>query len=138
MTLAASIQADTPASLTLTDQDGHTVTVTGPAPEAARTRALEAEAVAAQLSKTGGTPYRVEAYQVEVGPGPSLPRSALNALRREAVDRRKRERLRTAAEADLSEHGLEDGPARFDVAEIYSDPGHRSLRLEYLENAFTE
>ena len=62
----------------------------------------------------------------------------LAGLPREAVDRRKRERLRTAAEAYLSQHGLEDAPARFDVAEIYSDPGHRSLRLEYLENAFTE
>ena len=59
-------------------------------------------------------------------------------LPREAVDRRKREKLRAAAEAYLSQHGLEDAPARFDVAEIYSDPGHRSLRLEYLENAFTE
>ena len=62
----------------------------------------------------------------------------LAGLPREAVDRRKRERLRTAAEAYLSQHGLEDAPARFDVAEIYSDPDHRSLRLEYLENAFTE
>ena len=86
VTLNASIQADAPASLTLTDEDGHTVTVTGPAPEAARTRALEAEDVAAQLSKTGGTPYRVEEYQVEVEAGLSLPRSALNALRREAVE----------------------------------------------------
>ena len=86
VTLAASIQANAPASLTLTDQDGHTVTVTGPAPEAARTRALEAEDVAAQLSKTGGTPYRIDQRQVEVGPGLSLPRSALNALRREAVE----------------------------------------------------
>ena len=86
VTLAASIQADAPASLTLTDQDGHTVTVTGPAPEAARTRALEAEDVAAQLSKTGGTPYRIDQSQVEVEAGLSLPRSALNALRREAVE----------------------------------------------------
>ena len=62
----------------------------------------------------------------------------LVGLPREAVDRRKREKLRAAAEAYLSQHGLEDAPARFDVAEIYSDPGHRSLRLEYLENAFTE
>lgn len=86
VTLHAAIQAGQPASLTLTDQDGHTVTVTGPGPEQARTRALEREDVAAQLSKTGGTPYRVAQHQVEVGEGLSLPRSALNALRREAVE----------------------------------------------------
>ncbi|OUN21762.1 U32 family peptidase [Pseudoflavonifractor sp. An85] len=86
VTLHASIQAGQPACLTLTDEDGHTVTVTGPAPEQARTRALEGEDVAAQLSKTGGTPYRVAQHQVEVGEGLSLPRSALNALRREGVE----------------------------------------------------
>lgn len=62
----------------------------------------------------------------------------LAGLPREAVDRRKRERLRTAAEAYLSQHGLEDAPARFDVAEVYADERHQPLRLEYLENAFTE
>ena len=86
VTLTAHIQAGAPASLTLADGDGHTVTVTGPVPEPARTRPLEAEDVAAQLSKTGGTPYRVETRGVEVGECLSLPRSALNALRREGVE----------------------------------------------------
>ena len=58
-------------------------------------------------------------------------------LPREAVDRRKRERLRAAAACYLSLHGLEDAPARFDVVEIYTDAAHRPLRLEYLEDAFT-
>ena len=35
----------------------------------------------------------------------------------------------------LSQHDL-DAPARFDVAEVYTDGVHRPLRLEYLENAF--
>lgn len=86
VTLNASIQALHPASLTLTDEDGHTVTVTGPVPEPARTRALEGSDVAAQLSKTGGTPYRVTQAQADVAPGLSLPRSALNALRRDGVE----------------------------------------------------
>ena len=60
----------------------------------------------------------------------------LVGLPREAVDRRKREKLRAAAACYLSQHGL-DAPARFDVAEIYTDEAHRPLRLEYLENAFT-
>ena len=57
-------------------------------------------------------------------------------LPREAVDRRKREKLRAAAACYLSQHDL-DAPARFDVAEIYTDEAHRPLRLEYLEDAFT-
>ena len=60
----------------------------------------------------------------------------LAGLPREAVDRRKRERLRAAAACYLSQHDL-DAPARLDVAEIYTDEAHRPLRLEYLENAFT-
>ena len=60
----------------------------------------------------------------------------LAGLPREAVDRRKREKLRAAAACYLSQHDL-DAPARFDVAEIYTDEAHRPLRLEYLEDAFT-
>ena len=44
-------------------------------------------------------------------------------------------RLRAAAACYLSQHDL-DAPARFDVAEVYTDGVHRPLRLEYLENAF--
>ena len=65
-----------------------------------------------------------------------LRSSGRAGLPREAVDRRKRERLRTAAACYLSQHDL-DAPARFDVAEIYTDEAHRPLRLEYLEDAFT-
>ena len=37
----------------------------------------------------------------------------------------------------MSMHGL-DAPARFDVAEVYTDARHsaRSTRIEYIENAF--
>lgn len=37
----------------------------------------------------------------------------------------------------MSMHGL-DAPARFDVAEVYTDVHHsaRSTRIEYIENAF--
>ncbi len=58
-----------------------------------------------------------------------------HGLPREAVDSRKQARLRSAAACYLSTHGL-DAPARFDVAEVYTDRDHRIVRLEYLENAF--
>ena len=56
------------------------------------------------------------------------------ALPREAVDRRKQERLRAAAASYLSRHEF-DSPARFDVAEVYAEK-NGELRVEYLENAF--
>ncbi len=56
-------------------------------------------------------------------------------LPREFVDGRKRERLRKAAAAYLSETGF-DGPARFDVAEVYEEK-NGGLRVVYLEDAFS-
>lgn len=56
-------------------------------------------------------------------------------LPREFVDARKQEKLRTAASLYLSTHDL-DTPARFDVAEVYTDENGRLLKLEYIENAF--
>jgi len=55
-------------------------------------------------------------------------------LPREFVDGRKQARLRRAAGAYLSFHGL-DVPARFDVAEVYEE-NNGSFRVVYLENAF--
>ena len=58
-----------------------------------------------------------------------------HGLPREAVDRRKQERLRTAAALYLSTHDI-DAPARFDVAEVYcSENG--APNVVYLEGAFT-
>lgn len=56
---------------------------------------------------------------------------------REYVTAKKREKLRAAALLYLSMHGL-DAPARFDVAEVYTDV-HRSAgktRIRYIANAF--
>ena len=56
---------------------------------------------------------------------------------RESVTAKKQEKLRSAALLYLSMHGL-DAPARFDVAEVYTDVHHsaRSTCIEYIENAF--
>ena len=81
---ACTIQPHAPCVLTV-DDGTRAVTVTGPAPEAARTRALTAEEVAERLGKTGGTAFHCARAAVEVGEGLSLPASAINALRREAL-----------------------------------------------------
>jgi len=57
-------------------------------------------------------------------------------LPREFVDGRKQRRLRASAELYMSLREL-DEPARFDVAEVYTDAEHRILKITYLENAFT-
>lgn len=64
-----------------------------------------------------------------------LRRAGAIGLPREFVDGRKRARLRKAAAAYMSACGLDDVPARFDVAEIYAEKGG-ALRVEYLEDAF--
>ncbi len=79
------IAAGEPCVLTATDADGNTVAVTGAAPEAARNRSITAEEVANRLKKTGGTVFSCENVEVTVGEGLSLPASAINALRREAL-----------------------------------------------------
>lgn len=84
--LSAWIHADQPARLTATDPDGHTAQALGPVPEPARSRPLEAEDVKARLSKTGGTLFRAASVEVSLEGGLSLPASAVNALRRDALE----------------------------------------------------
>ena len=83
--LSCSVTAGAPCALTASDRDGHTVTVTGPVPEAARTRALDGLELESRLRKTGGTAYRCDNVVTLVDEGLSLPASAVNALRRDAL-----------------------------------------------------
>ena len=74
------------SSLTVTDADGRTCKSQGPVPEIARNLPLEASALAQRLAKTGGTPYRCLEVRAQVEPGLSLPASAINAMRRDALN----------------------------------------------------
>ncbi len=84
--LSAEILADVPAKLTAADGTGRRAVVQGPVPEPARSRPLEAEDVKARVSKTGGTVFRPADVHVALDPGLSLPASAVNALRRDALE----------------------------------------------------
>lgn len=91
------LAADTPASLTVSDGDGHTVTVSGPTPEPAQNKALTAAEVSARLQKTAGHRLRCADCAAQ-GRGRSVPlRRALNALRRDALLRAGGGPLRRAA-----------------------------------------
>ncbi len=74
------------SSLTVTDPEGRSCTVTGPVPEEARTVELTPEALSARLSKTGGTPYRCADIQVSVEPGLTLSAAVINGIRRDALN----------------------------------------------------
>ena len=82
---SCTMKAGAPISLTASDPEGQSVTVTGAVPEAARTRSLTARDLEERLQKTGGSGYRCEAVSAQVEEGLSLPASAVNALRREAI-----------------------------------------------------
>ena len=58
------IRAGTPCLLTVSDADGHTVTVSGAVPEAARNRAITASEIEERLKKTGGTAFRCEKAEI--------------------------------------------------------------------------
>ena len=72
--------------LTVTDSEGHSCILSGPAPEAARTTMLTHDALALRLSKTGGTPYRCVDVRTDIAPGLILSAAAINALRRDALN----------------------------------------------------
>ena len=95
LTFDCTIRAGEPIRLRAEDADGHTLTVTGNVPEAARNRALTAEEVEARLKKTGGTAFTVDFCAVTLDDGLAVSAGALNALRREALSQM--EALRTAA-----------------------------------------
>ncbi len=79
------IEADKPASLTA-ELDEYSVTVTGVVPDKAINQPLTYEAVIKNLEKLGGTPFMPGSGSVHLDDGLIMPLSAINALRRDAVD----------------------------------------------------
>lgn len=82
-----TLRAGEPAALAAADPEGHTVTVTGSVPEAALTRPLDEERARALLAKLGGTPYFLTSLEFISDSGLMLPASAVNALRRNVVEK---------------------------------------------------
>ena len=74
------------SSLTVTDAQGHSCRVEGPKPEQARTQPLTEDLLALRLAKTGGTAYYCADIRTMIGPGLTLSASAINALRRDALN----------------------------------------------------
>ncbi len=86
ITLRAEVRAGKPLRLTASDGTV-TAQATGEPAQTARTRALTREEIARSLSKLGDTPFQAQTEPDVDTDGAFAPVSALNALRREAVER---------------------------------------------------
>ncbi len=74
-----------PMSLTLTDENGVSVTACSDLPEAAKTKPWDKDFVKSRLLKFGGTIYEPEGFECELGEGLALSPARLGEIRREAV-----------------------------------------------------
>lgn len=79
------LPADGRSSLTVTDGE-HTVTVCGGAGVVALKLPLTAERAREFCAKLGSTPYRLRAFEAEIGDGLTLSAAEINGLRRAACE----------------------------------------------------
>lgn len=75
---------------------GITVTAEGAVPEIAKNRPADRDYIARQLDKLGDTIYTINSIDTEIDEGLMLPASAINALRREAVEKMNAARIAAA------------------------------------------
>lgn len=101
-----------PLTVTAKDQEGHQVVAMGKEPEPAQTRETSAAQLEAQLKKTGGTIYDPVQVTVQAAPGLSIPLSAVNALRREALAALDSARIQPAHWNETPEYTIPHGVSR--------------------------
>lgn len=89
-----TLHSDQPAKLTVSDQEGCHVCVSGAVPEPAKTRSADLDLLRKQFDKLGDTVYTAGCVNADIMPGLMLSASALNAMRRDAVAALKSERIR--------------------------------------------
>ncbi|MGN0552419.1 MAG: DUF3656 domain-containing protein [Oscillospiraceae bacterium] len=88
------IKADEPVSLKMS-ADGAEVTVNGDVPQVAQNRPTDSAMIEKQLSKLGDTPYDFGRLEAQIDDGLIVPASALNALRRDAVEKMNELRIKS-------------------------------------------
>ena len=85
VTMTVQMKKDTPIKLTVFSE-GARVSVTGDVPMQAINAPLDKAALERSMSKLGGTPYELTKIDIELDEGLMMPVSALNALRRSAIE----------------------------------------------------
>ena len=113
------------ALLQLTDGQ-QTARVESPEPLERAERPADETRARAQLSKTGGTPYRLIDLSLQIAPDAFLPASLLNELRRQALARLSQARIRAARGCA---HKLTEAPPAA-PADLPAPPDVPLLRVE--------
>ncbi len=112
------INKGSPILLQIRDEDGNSVEARGDIPEQALNRPLDEDRCAEQLKKTGGTPFVVKTFSCEIDEGLSVPVSALNRLRRAALEKLEQARSRRA-------------PVPFTAASVPQNNNHLAKKMKY-------
>ena len=92
--MSVSVHAGKPVELTAVDADGFSATVTGDVPLVSDGGGISVEQLSARLSKTGGTAFVAGNIRCDVEDGLFMPASAVNGLRRQAVEQLTEQRRR--------------------------------------------
>lgn len=79
-------QENEESQLTVSDYNGNIITVTGDVPQKAINLPISKEYARRSLEKTGGTMFRLQRLDCALGEGIMLPASALNEMRRNALE----------------------------------------------------
>jgi collagenase-like PrtC family protease len=84
---AAVLEPGRPLVLTVEDDDGHRITVSGSVPaETAVNRPLTRDRLAGQLNKTGSTPFDFVQLDIRMQDGLVIPVSEINEVRRKGLE----------------------------------------------------
>lgn len=114
--LTLTVRAGKPLRLKAADLQGNAAESMGEPPEKALRRPIDEARCTEQLKKTGGTPFYAEKTTCVIEDGLSIPVSALNQLRREALEQL--EQLR----------GKHD-PIPFDPSQLSASVGHTAKKM---------
>lgn len=114
-----------PLQLTVTDGES-TASVTGEVCQAADSRALDEDSARRALAKTGGTPFVLRQLVVRTG-GAFVAASALNALRRQALEQLTEKRI-----AAQPRHAAQ--PARWDAPALPPLPPRLLVKTDRIED----
>ena len=88
-----SLQVGQPAVLRLCDDRGNAITVQGAPVQQARSAPITRDTAGAAILKTGESPFVIQEFTFQTDGDGFLPVSALNALRRDALEQLERRRI---------------------------------------------
>ena len=98
ITIDCIVKKDCPLTVTATDENNISVTVTGDVPQLAQNRPCDEDYLKKQLSKLGETIYVLKAFKAEIDYGLAVPASQLNGVRREITARLDEQRAKMFTE----------------------------------------